>query len=76
VLNGNSSHKESFALSVEAYCKQLDDSEKPYFVMDSAGYAAGNPKNLKNMCWLMRVQETLAEAKRLVRVMEKTAMSE
>jgi transposase len=76
VLSGNSSDKETFATSVEAYCKQLGESEKPYFVMDSAGYAADNLKMLKEMRWLMRVPETLAEAKRLVRETEKTAMLE
>jgi transposase len=76
VLSGNSSDKETFVTSVEAYCKQLGESEKPYFVMDSAGYAADNLKTLKEMRWLMRVPETLAEAKRLVRETEKTAMLE
>jgi len=76
VLSGNSSDKETFATSIEAYCKQLGESEKPYFVMDSAGYAADNLKNLKEMRWLMRVPETLAEAKRLVRETEQTAMVE
>ncbi|HMN29527.1 MAG TPA: IS1634 family transposase [Caldilineaceae bacterium] len=76
VLSGNSSDKESFALSVEAYCQQLGENEQPYFVMDSAGYAADNLKTLKKMRWLMRVPETLAEAKRLVRETEKTTMLE
>jgi len=76
VLSGNNSDKETFATSVEAYCKQLGASEKPYFVMDSAGYAADNLKTLKGMRWLMRVPETLAEAKRLVRETEQTAMVE
>ncbi len=74
VLSGNSSDKESFPLSVEAYNKQLGDSESPYYVMDSAGYAADNLKTLKGMRWLMRVPETIAEAKRLVRESEKTEM--
>lgn len=76
VLSGNSSDKETFATSVEAYCKQLGEGEKPYFVMDSAGYAADNLKTLKEMRWLMRVPETLAEAKRLVQETEQTAMVE
>jgi len=42
--------------------------------MDSAGYAAENLKKLKGMLWLMRVPETLAEAKRLVRESEKADM--
>ncbi len=75
VLSGNSSDKESFPLSVEAYNKQICESEAPYYVMDSAGYAADNLKTLKGMRWLMRVPETLAEAKRLVRESEKTAMT-
>jgi transposase len=74
VLSGNSSDKESFPLSVEAYHKQIGESEAPYYVMDSAGYAADNLKTLKSMLWLMRVPETLAEAKRLVRESEKTTM--
>jgi transposase len=74
VLSGNSSDKESFPLSVEAYNKQIGESEAPYYVMDSAGYAADNLKTLKEMRWLMRVPETLAEAKRLVRESEKTEM--
>lgn len=76
VLSGNSSDKESFAVSVEAYCQQLGENEQPYFVIDSAGYAADNLKTLKKMRWLMRVPETLAEAKRLVRETEKTTMLE
>ena len=74
VLSGNSSDKESFPLSVAAYNKQLGESEASYYVMDSAGYAADNLKTLKTMRWLMRVPETLAEAKRLVRESEKSEM--
>jgi transposase len=74
VLSGNSSDKESFPLSVAAYNRQLGESEAPYYVMDSAGYAADNLKTLKTMRWLMRVPETLAEAKRLVRESEKSEM--
>ena len=74
VLSGNSSDKETFPLSVEAYNKQLGASDTPYYVMDSAGYAADNLKTLKGMLWLMRVPETLAQAKRLVRESEKTEM--
>lgn len=74
VLSGNSSDKESFPLSVEAYNKQIGEREPPYYVMDSAGYAADNLKTLKGMHWFMRVPETPAEAKRLVRVSEKTEM--
>lgn len=64
VLSGNSSDKESFPLSVEAYNQQIGASEAPYYVMDSAGYAADNLKTLKGLRWLMRVPETLTQAKR------------
>lgn len=74
VLSGNSSDKASFALSVEAYHKQLEGGQKPYYVMDSAGYTAENLKTMKAMYWLMRVPETLGEAKRLVRESEKDKM--
>jgi transposase len=74
VLSGNSSDKESFPLSVEAYNKQLGEGKAPYYVMDSAGYAADNLKTLEKMRWLMRVPETLAEAKRLVRESDQAEM--
>jgi transposase len=67
VLSGNSSDKESFSESVKAYCEHLTDGKKPYFVMDSAGYSENSLKAIQNMLWLMRVPETLAEAKRLVK---------
>jgi len=75
VLSGNSSDKESFAPSVEAYCRQLGEAERPYFVMDSAGYARDNLKTLEKMRWLMRVPETLAEAKALVKETGQEAMT-
>ena len=76
VLSGNSSDKESFAKSVDAYCKHLGDAEKPYFVMDSAGYSATNLKTMENVLWLTRVPETLSEAQRLVRESSQEAMCE
>lgn len=76
VLSGNSNDKNSFAASVEAYCQHLGDAEKPYFVMDSAGYSANNLETMKNVLWLTRVPETLSEAKRLVRETSREAMQE
>jgi transposase len=67
VLSGNSSDKESFSESVKAYCEHLAGEKKPYFVMDSAGYSENSLKAIRDMLWLMRVPETLAEAKRLVK---------
>jgi transposase len=74
VLSGNSSDKETFAPSVAAYCQQLREDEQPYFVMDSAGYSQDNLKTLEKMRWLMRVPETLVEAKALVKETDREAM--
>jgi transposase len=76
VLSGNSSDKESFAQTVKAYCQHLKDKRQPCFVMDSAGYSDNSLKTLQDMLWLMRVPETLAEAKRLVRETEQSQMTE
>lgn len=76
VLSGNSSDKESFSESVKAYCEHLAGEEKPYFVMDSAGYSENSLKAIQNMLWLIRVPETLAEAKRLVKETEQDQMVE
>jgi transposase len=75
VLSGNNSDKESFASSVEAYCHQLGEDQPPYFVMDSAGYTQDNLKTLKKMRWLMRVPETLADAKALVKGTDRSVMT-
>jgi transposase len=76
VLSGNSSDKESFSKSVKAYCKHLAGGKKPYFVMDSAGYSENSLKVIQKMLWLMRVPETLAEAKRLVKETAQNEMVE
>ena len=76
VLSGNNSDKESFAPSVEAYCQQLGEDQQPYFVMDSAGYTQDNLKTLKKMRWLMRVPETLADAKALVKEADRAVMTQ
>jgi transposase len=76
VLSGNSSDKESFAQTVKAYCQHLEDKRQPYFVMDSAGYSENSLKSLQDILWLMRVPETLAEAKRLVKETEQPEMTE
>ncbi len=74
VLSGNSSDKESFSESVTAYCKHLAEGKKPYFVMDSAGYSEKSLKSIKDILWLIRVPETLAEAKRSVKETDQVQM--
>jgi transposase len=76
VLSGNSSDKESFSQTVKAYCEHLKGQDQPYFVMDSAGYSEKSLKTLQEMKWLMRVPETLAEAKRLVKETDRSEMTE
>jgi transposase len=76
VLSGNSSDKESFSESVKAYCEHLAGGKRPYFVMDSAGYSENSLKAIQNMLWLMRVPETLSEAKRLVKEIAQDQMVE
>lgn len=76
VLSGNTSDKDSFPKSVTAYCKHLGEAEKPYFVMDSAGYSADNLDDMKDFLWITRVPETLSEAQRLVREISQGEMQE
>lgn len=67
VLSGNSNDKKTFKATVLAYTRQLRKSEQPYIVMDSAGYTEETLKEMGAMRWLMRVPETLAQAKQLVK---------
>ncbi|MCA9926762.1 MAG: IS1634 family transposase [Anaerolineales bacterium] len=62
-LDGNSSDKNSFGESVDAYCRHLADGKTPWFVLDSAAYTADNIANWgTEKRWLMRVPETITEA--------------
>jgi len=75
-LSGNSNDKKTFKATVKAYCRQLNSSEQPYLVMDSAGFSDATLKEAQDVCWLMRVPETLAQAKRLVQETQTSEMSE
>lgn len=68
-LSGNSNDKKTFTETVKAYCSQLSASERPYLVMDSAGFSEATLKAARDqeIRWLMRVPETLAQAKQLIR---------
>jgi transposase len=76
VLSGNSSDKKSFPNSVSAYRQQFAEGEAPYFVMDSAGYSRENLAELGETHWLMRVPETLSEAKRYIEDIDPAEMGE
>ena len=67
VLSGNSNDKKTFKDTIKAYCKQLSADEQAYVVMDSAGYTEDTLKEAKDIFWVMRVPETLAQAKQLVK---------
>jgi transposase len=77
-LSGNSNDKKTFTATVKAYCKQLSASERSYVVMDSAGFSAATLKTTQeeDVRWLMRVPETLAQAKQLVKDTLEADMSE
>jgi transposase len=63
-LDGNRSDQERFPETIQAFCQQLQAGETSYFVVDSALYGAANLQSLGETCWLTRVPETMAEAKR------------
>ena len=67
VLSGNSNDKKTFTATVKSYRKQLGSQERPYLVMDSAGFSEDTLKEAQDVHWLMRVPETLAQAKKLVK---------
>jgi transposase len=63
-LDGNSSDKNSFRQSVDAYCRHLAEGELPWFVLDSAAYTADNIAQWGTQKrWLTRVPETISEAR-------------
>jgi transposase len=75
VLSGNSSDRTAFPQTVQAYCQQLQGEVSAVFVMDSAGYSAENLESLRELSWLMRVPETVGQAKELVRETDSASMS-
>lgn len=75
-LSGNTSDKDSFPTTMQAFCQQLQAEEACLFVVDSALYGADNLQRLGDIRWLTRVPETLTEAKRLVRETERATMTD
>ena len=72
-LSGNSSDKDSFPKTVQAFCEQMKSGKGVFFVVDSAMYSAANLHTLGETRWLTRVPKTLADAKQ---VLTKTALSQ
>ena len=67
VLSGNSNDKKTFKATIKAYYQQLSGEEQTYVVMDSAGFSEDTLKEAQDIFWVMRVPETLAQAKQLVK---------
>jgi transposase len=76
VLSGNSNDKKTFKATIKVYCKQLSAEEQAYVVMDSAGFSEETLKEAKDIFWVMRVPETLTQAKKLVKETLAEAMME
>lgn len=76
VLDGNSSDKESFRHTVQAYTRQLESGTTPWFVMDSAAYSAENLAAWQETGWVTRVPQTLADVKRIQQGVATDAMTE
>jgi transposase len=67
VLSGNSNDKKTFKATIKAYYQQLSGEKQTYVVMDSAGFSEDTLKDAQDIFWVMRVPETLAQAKQLVK---------
>jgi transposase len=76
VLDGNSSDKESFRRSVQAYTRQLEGGVPPWFIMESAGYSHENLVAWGPILWVARVPETIAEAKQVLTSIDHDNMQE
>ena len=66
VLSGNSSDRQSFVASIEAYTAQLAAADSPTFVADSALYSADNLQALSSLRWVSRVPQTIRLAQEWV----------
>jgi transposase len=76
VLDGNSSDKESFPRTIQAYCRHLQEGKPPWFVMDSAGYSQETITAWHEIGWVSRVPETIGEAKAMLRAVEIETMED
>ena len=75
-LDGNRVDKESFPKIIQAYISQMQASELPYFIADSALYSAENIKSLSQVKWITRVPGILNEVKELYRSITPEQMQE
>ena len=71
VLDGNSNDTKTFQETVSAYCDQLcDDEKQPYFIMDRAGYSAGNVNAWEGIEWVAAVPITNNIAKEILKAVK------
>ena len=76
-LDGNSSDKHSFPVTVDSYCQQLAEGEMPWFVMDSAAYTKDNINNWgTKKKWITRVPETSKAAQASIQSIATHEMAE
>lgn len=74
-LDGNSSDKRSFPVTVDQYCQRLIEGNQPWFVLDSAAYTAGNIAHWGTAKrWVTRVPETIQTAKTALKAVTKAKM--
>ena len=64
-LDGNQCDKTNFPNTIREYLSQLNGSDTPYFVADSALYTAKNIAKLSDVRFITRVPETLKAVKEL-----------
>jgi transposase len=74
-LSGNTSDKESFPKTISAFCAHLGESQRPFFVVDSALYARETLPKLKTCKWLTRVPATLKAVKSLYQTVSPETMA-
>ena len=76
-LDGNSSDKSSFTEAINTHIEQLQtELGVEYIVGDSALYTANSLEQMKDVYWISRVPETLADARYIIEVMSPQLMAD
>jgi transposase len=75
-LDGERADKESFPKIIQAYVSQMQASELPYFITDSALYSEESINVLSQVKWITRIPGTLNEVKELCKSITPEQMQE
>jgi transposase len=75
-LDGNRVDKESFPKIIQSYISQMQASDMPYFIADSALYSEDSIKSLSQVKWVTRIPGTLNEVKELYKTITQGQMRE